>query len=102
MKRGFVYIMTNHSRTLYTGVTSDLQQRVLQHKTGAGSEFSSSYRTTQLVYFEEFSSMRDAIAREKQLKGWRREKKVTLVEKDNAGWVDLAAHLDPYVPGSSS
>jgi len=85
-----IYIMASHSRTLYIGVTSDLHHRVWQHKNGSHEGFSSQYRTTRLVYFEEFVLMQNAIEREKQLKGWSRTKKLTLIEKQNPSWVDLA------------
>ena len=94
MKASFVYIMTNHSRTLYTGVTSQLEQRVYQHKNGVGGKFTSTYKINQLVHYEELGSMYDAITREKQIKGWTRAKKLALIEKENRGWIDLAAYLD--------
>lgn len=68
MKGGHVYIMTKHSRTLYTGVTSQLGKRVLQHKSGEGSGFTKTYSLNKLVYLEEFSAMKLAIARGKQIK----------------------------------
>src|SRR4051812_6589049 len=88
--RYFVYILTNYSRTLYTGVTSDLEQRVAQHKQKLIAGFTSKYNIDQLVWFEEFSNINEAIAREKQIKGWTRIKKVTLIERDNSRWEDLA------------
>jgi len=90
-KKYYVYIMTNKSRTLYTGVTSDLEKRVWQHKRGKGSIFTSRYRINQLVYFESCPDVLDAIAREKQIKGWLRKKKVALVESINPNWEDLSA-----------
>ena len=87
----YVYIMTNKSRTLYTGVTSDLEKRVWQHKRGRGSIFTSRYRINQLAYFESCQDVSDAIAREKQIKGWLRKKKVALVETINPNWEDLSA-----------
>ncbi|HJS29340.1 MAG TPA: GIY-YIG nuclease family protein [Anaerolineales bacterium] len=86
-----VYIMTNRSKTLYTGVTGNLAERVNQHKTGNGSRFTSKYRINQLVYFENYIYVNDAIFREKQIKGWRREKKVELIESVNPNWEDLSA-----------
>jgi putative endonuclease len=85
----FVYIMTNPSRTLYVGVTNDLARRVHEHNDGSIPGFTRKYRVTQLVYLEEFRDVRDAIAREKQLKGWRREKKITLIESFNPHWDNL-------------
>ena len=86
-----VYIMASASGVVYIGVTDYLERRVLEHKRKAVPGFSQTYNTTKLVYFEPFSDMRDAIAREKQLKRWRREKKVFLIEKQNPRWVDLSA-----------
>ena len=87
----YVYIMTNNSRTLYTGVTGDLERRIWQHKQGKGSEFTSRYKISKLVYFESCSDVMEAITREKQIKGWLRVKKIALVESINPDWVDLSA-----------
>jgi len=87
----YVYIMTNRSRTLYTGVTNDLIRRVWQHKQGLGSKFTSRYRIRYLVHYETYPDIRDAIAREKQIKGWLRAKKITLIEGTNPEWRDLSA-----------
>lgn len=91
-----VYIMTNAHRTvLYIGVTSDLGERIMQHKTGVHkSSFTRRYNINQLVYYEITNDIRSAIAREKQLKGWRRRKKEALVETMNPEWEDLAAKWD--------
>jgi putative endonuclease len=86
-----VYIMSNHSRTLYIGVTSDLYSRVWQHKHSAIKGFTSRYRMNKLIYYEEWPTMNEAIAREKQLKGWPRAKKVALIEERNPAWDDLAS-----------
>ncbi len=91
-KRYFVYIMTNQYNTvLYTGVTNDIVRRVWEHKTGQGSKFTSKYRTTKLVYYEETADIYVAIAREKQIKGGSRAKKIALIEASNPTWRDLAA-----------
>src|SRR5436190_12726281 len=90
MNTYYVYIMTNHSRTLYIGVTNDLERRVLEHRLGKVPGFTSRYRITQVVYYEKFAQVVDAIAREKQLKGWTRAKKIALIETDNPHWDDLA------------
>ncbi len=90
MKHYFVYILTNRSRTLYTGVTNHLERRVWQHKQGAVPGFTSKYRIDRLVYFESFRDIRVAIRREKQIKGWRREKKIALITSKNPGWKDLS------------
>jgi len=89
----YVYIMASRSRVLYTGVTNDLARRVSQHKQGLFSGFTSKYRVTRLVYFEEFAEIRDAIAREKEIKDWRRSRRVRLIENLNPTWEDLAATL---------
>ncbi len=91
MKQYFVYIMTNRSGTLYTGVTNDLYRRVSEHKQGLIPGFTSRYNITQLVYFEAHSDVREAIAREKQIKRWRRSKKIALIESLNPDWRDLSA-----------
>jgi putative endonuclease len=92
MKTFHVYIMANEARTIYIGVTSDLERRVWQHKTGAVPGFTSKYRLTNLVYIsEDFDSAGDAISWEKQLKGWRRAKKLALISGQNPTWDDLAA-----------
>ena len=87
----FVYILASKSRRLYVGVTSNLLRRMWQHRTKQFAGFSAEYDITSLVHFEMTSDVRSAIVREKQLKSWRREKKMTLIERDNAGWLDLAA-----------
>ena len=91
MKTYYVYTMTNRSGTLYTGVTSNLEQRVYEHRLGIGSKFTSRYKIDRLVHFESFSDIRDAIAREKQIKGWLRAKKTALIESANPDWRDLSA-----------
>ena len=83
--------MTNqHNTVLYTGVTSDLEQRTFEHKTGHYQGFTSKYNCNKLVYFEEFSEIEEAIKREKQLKKYRREWKETLIKKKNPAWNDLS------------
>ncbi len=90
MRIYYVYIMASRSRVLYTGVTNDLARRVDEHKRSLTPGFTSRYHITRLVYFEDFGGVRDAIAREKQLKGWVRSRKIQLVEEKNATWEDLA------------
>src|ERR1700727_3862849 len=82
----YVYIMTNRSKTLYTGITSKLHLRVFQHKTGVFKGFTSQYKIDRLVYWERFKNVNNAIAREKQLKGWRRIKKIALIVSLNPTW----------------
>jgi putative endonuclease len=90
MKQGYVYILANTSRTLYTGVTSDLEQRIWQHKSHGHDGFTKRYNVTRLVWFVEFSRIDDAIAFEKSLKGKSRAKKIALIEESNPRWNDLA------------
>jgi putative endonuclease len=92
VRRYYIYIMTNHARTLYTGMTNDLERRVRQHKLGEG-RFTSQYRATRLVWFEEFYEAGQAILAEKRIKGWVRRKKIELIEQTNPLWLDLAEHL---------
>ena len=87
----FVYILTNErGNVMYIGVTSDLRRRLYEHKTGAFEGFTKRYNVHKLVYYEETSDIREAIAREKQLKGWSRAKKNALVESMNPEWRDLS------------
>jgi putative endonuclease len=82
--------MTNRSRTLYTGVTNDLMRRVLEHKRKLVPGFTSRYNLNRLAFYEEFGDIRPAIAREKQIKGWLRAKKIALIESVNPEWRDLS------------
>jgi len=89
-----MYIMTNsYSTVLYTGVTSDLARRVYEHRLGRGSRFTSKYKITKLVYHEVTDDVRAAIAREKQIKGGSRQKKIALIDSVNPGWRDLYDEL---------
>ena len=90
MKQYFVYIMSNKSRRLYTGITSRLVARVLEHKTKTLPGFTAHYKFDMLVYYEEYSNVISAIAREKEIKGWRREKKQKLILAENPDWADLS------------
>jgi len=90
LRQHYVYIMTNRSRTLYTGVTNNLERRVGEHRQGIGSKFCNRYRINRLVYYETCSDPRGAIAREKQIKGWLRAKKIALIESANPDWDDLS------------
>jgi putative endonuclease len=85
-----VYIMTNKGqRVLYTGVTSNLFKRTSEHKEKSVAGFTSAYNATKLVYYEEFNTMDEAIAREKQIKGGSRQKKLDLINSKNPEWKDL-------------
>ena len=90
--RYYVYILTNIHRTvLYIGVTNDLQRRVGEHRAETTEGFTARYHVTRLLYYEEYQYIRDAIAREKQLKAGSRQKKNELIERENPNWLDLAA-----------
>ena len=89
-KKGYVYILTNLSvKILYIGVTSDLSKRIYEHKNKLVEGFSQKYNLTKLVYYEISSEMYAAIAREKQIKGWIRAKKIELIQSMNPAWADL-------------
>ncbi len=90
MREYYVYIMTNGVRTLYIGVTNDLARRVYEHKHKLIDGFTKKYNITFLVYFDVTSDVVAARAREKQLKGWRRDKKIALIEASNPQWKDLS------------
>ena len=90
MSEYYVYIMANHSRTLYTGVTNDLERRVYEHKHKLVEGFTSKYNITNLVWYEAFPDIQQAIEGEKRLKGWRRSKKIAIIERDNPNWEDLS------------
>jgi putative endonuclease len=86
----YVYILTNKSRTLYTGVTNDLKRRVYQHRNKLIPGFTDQYNLSRLVFFETTTDIRAAIMREKQIKGWTRAKKLALVKAANPRWRDLS------------
>lgn len=95
MKQYVVYIMASFRQTLYVGVTNDLNRRVKQHKAKADpASFTARYNIDRLVYFELFTNVHDALAREKQIKSWRRSKKVALIETNNPRWKDLSLDWD--------
>ena len=86
----FVYIMSNRSKTVYTGITGNLMQRVRRHKLGIASRFTTKYKLDRLVYFERFEDVHNAIEREKEIKGWLRVKKIALIVPVNPAWRDLS------------
>jgi putative endonuclease len=86
----FVYILASDSGTLYIGVTNDLRKRVWEHKNNLYEGFTAQHGVHRLLYWEGFIDIRNAIAREKQLKGWTRERKISLFEKKNPVWSDLS------------
>jgi putative endonuclease len=90
----YVYIMTNRTRTvLYTGVTNSLERRRWEHANSGLPSFTKRYSTNRIARCETFSDVRSAIAREKQIKGWRREKKVALIQSQNPRWEDLGEKM---------
>ena len=86
----WVYILASDTGTLYVGVTNDLERRVAQHKSGEVDGFTKRYSVHRLVYFEETSDIRSALEREKELKGWRRSRKLALIMTDNPMFTDLS------------
>jgi putative endonuclease len=97
-KNYHVYLLASRSHVLYTGITNDLVSRVGQHREGKVSSFTAKYRIHRLVYFETYQDIRAAIAREKQMKSWTREKRVELIEATNPTWLDRAADWFPPYP----
>ena len=101
-KTFYVSLMTNRSRVvLYTGITNSLVRRVWEHQNGDIEGFTKKYRVNRLVYYENFDDPRDAISREKEIKGWRRGKKNALVETLNPKWTDLSPMLFQGMRGPS-
>ena len=98
----YVYIMTNRSGTLYTGVTNDLVRRISEHKTALSPGFTKRYRIDRLVYFEETNDIHAALAREKQVKAWTREKRIDLINSLNPRWRDLSEDWEDVQPGQDS
>ena len=91
----YVYLLaSDRNGTLYTGVTNNLSKRVWAHKDAVGSKFTSHYGVKRLVYYELFEDVTHAIAREKQLKRWRRAWKIALIERDNPQWLDIYETLN--------
>lgn len=101
--RWFTYMMASESGTLYTGFANNLERRVAEHKSGEVEGFSSEYGCTRLVWYQSFDEVSRAIAREKQIKGWTRAKKIALIESMNPRWEDLAKNLgrEMLMPGES-
>src|SRR3989338_3132235 len=90
MNQYYVYIMTNKSGTLYTGVTNNLERRVFEHKHHLVKGFTKKYKITKLVYYEACNDVLAAIRREKEIKGWLRKKKIALINSANTGWKGLS------------
>ena len=93
MKQYYVYVLASRSRRWYVGVSNNLERRVLEHKQKLTPGFTSKYSINRLVYFETADEASSAIAREKQIKGWVREKKIALIESANPAWKDLSVEL---------
>ncbi len=92
----YVYILASIRRILYIGITNDLERRIDEHRARLHPKsFAAKYHCDRLVHFEDFTDVQQAIAREKELKGWRRDKKLHLIERYNAEWLDLAPHTRP-------
>jgi putative endonuclease len=91
MRQYWVYILSSINRTIYIGVTNNLELRISQHRSKQIPGFTARYNTTRLVHSEVFSNINDAIAREKQLKSWNRARKNKLIEEHNPNWEDLMA-----------
>ncbi len=90
MEKAYVYILTNkNNTTLYIGVTNNIERRLYEHRNKLVKGFSSKYNLNKLIYLEETNSIKEAIQREKQLKGWRREKKINLIKQQNPDFIDL-------------
>ncbi len=93
-KKWYVYIVTNQKNgTLYAGVTTNIQQRILQHRYKTYDWFTSKYWLDRLVWFQEFSTIQEAISYEKKIKWWKRDRKLLLIEESNFNWIDLATNL---------
>src|SRR5579862_7478118 len=90
VRRYYVYIVASKTRVIYVGMTGFIMRRVLRHRAGEGGEFTRKYRVHRLVYVEGFQNVENAISRETEIKKWRREKKVELIERENPTWEDLA------------
>ena len=88
----YVYILSSRSRVLYVGVTNNMARRLAEHRAGIGSSFTRRYHVHRLVHLEPHESVCQAVTREKQLKGWRRDRKVALIEAANPLWLDLSVH----------
>ncbi len=95
MKQFYVYILASVSRALYVGITSSLNQRVWEHRHHIKCGHTAKYHIDRLVYYEVYHDPNAAITREKQIKSWRREKKIRLIESANLGWRDLGTDWSP-------
>lgn len=94
----YTYIVASRSRTLYVGVTGNIERRIIEHKSADFTGFTAQYLCNRLVWFERYDSPTTAIAREKQLKGWVRAKKLALIERHNPTWLDLSENWGKPIP----
>ena len=94
MNTYYVYILSNKSKTLYIGMTNNLERRMYEHKNKLVDGFTKKYNLTKLVYYETTNDVKSAINREKQLKGWLRKRKIDLIEQKNPNWDDLSNYMD--------
>ena len=99
IEKAWIYILASDRGVLYVGVTSNLYKRVLDHRSGINSGFATKYKCHRLIYYEEYAFITSAIAREKELKGWRRSKKLALVREKNECYRDLAEGWGKPLPG---
>lgn len=93
MKTYYIYILSSFSKVLYIGMTNNIERRMYEHKNKLIPGFSSRYNCNRLVYFEEYREVNEAIAREKQLKKWNRNKKMHIIETLNPEWIDLSIKI---------
>ncbi len=94
MKRAYIYILASQRNgTLYVGITNNIVCRIFEHKNGSIDGFTKKYKVTRLVYYEIYDDLQAAIAREKELKGWLRKRKIELIEQQNPNWIDLYEDL---------
>jgi putative endonuclease len=101
-RRYYTYIVANRSRVIYVGITNNIERRVSEHRKQAVPGFTATYRCDRLVWFERYSTPSAAIAREKELKGRRRARKIELIERENLTWVDLSENWGKPISTLSS
>ena len=101
MAQYHMYFLINHMGTLYTGVTNNLERRMYEHREGLGGGFTKKYNISKLVYYVATNDVQSAIAREKQIKGWRRSRKVDLIESANPSWLAHSADCSAPPPDPS-
>jgi putative endonuclease len=95
----YTYMVASRTRVLYTGVTNNLERRVLEHRSRQSLGFTAKYGCHRLVWFEQYTQVTSAITREKELKGWGRPRKIALIELENPTWKDLSADWGTAIAG---